>query len=519
MAQVPPSLRYPSSAPSLRLVGRYLLCDVIASGGMATVHLGRLVGDEGFSRTVAIKQLYQHFARSQDFVTMFLDEARILSRIRHPHVIAPLDVVVLEGELFIVMEYVHGASLAELMDANARPMPPRIASAIVGQMLLGLHAAHEATSETGAPLSIVHRDVSPHNVLVGADGVARVVDFGIAKAQSRARTTGDGSLKGKLGYMAPEQLRGLPVDRRTDIFTAGTVLWEALTGERLYVAESVPALFDELEHRAFVAPSSRVPGLPGELDEVARQALTLNVEDRFATAREMAVALERAVPPASSLEVSEWVDQLIGSALSVRAERIVELESLNLRELTLARPRFAPKPDASVQAPVAPTQTPTMTAALSGMQVSHDLASVSPRKRSRAGLAAALALVSLLAAAGAALVFARQQTGDPRVAPAATTDSKPASSTPSEPVLAPPRALSAEPTQAPDASANVTPSAPPPLPKHPATTRVSATPKSAASAKSAAPAKSGNSNSARPQCAVPYTVDEHGVKRFKPECF
>src|SRR5262249_14244324 len=149
------------SANQLRLIGRYLLCDLIASGGMATVHLGRLVGSEGFSRTVAIKQLYQHFARSQEFVTMFLDEARILARIRHPHVVAPLDVRALDGGLFIVMESVHGVSLAELMDASPGPLPPCIVSAIVGQTLLGLHAAHEATSESGEPLSIVHRDVSP----------------------------------------------------------------------------------------------------------------------------------------------------------------------------------------------------------------------------------------------------------------------------------------------------------------------------------------------------------------------
>jgi len=348
----PPPPAFRSSTPVVRLIGRYLLCDVIASGGMATVHLGRLVGSEGFSRTVAIKQLHQHFARSQEFVTMFLDEARILSRIRHPHVVAPLDVIVLEGELFIVMEYVHGASLAELLDACCGPIPPRIASAIVGQTLLGLHAAHEATSEGGEPLSIVHRDISPHNILVGGDGIARVVDFGIAKAESRARTTGDGSLKGKLGYMAPEQLRSHPIDRRTDLFTCGTVLWEALTGERLYAADSIPALFDKLENTTIRSPSELIAELPPELDNVVRRALALHPAERVATAREMALELERAVAPASTLEVSEWVDTLVGPLLRERAERIYDLESVDIGTLTLTRALSSPA--ARVTATVTP---------------------------------------------------------------------------------------------------------------------------------------------------------------------
>src|SRR4051812_22607267 len=140
MGSITPSLAYSVSAPSLRSVGRYILCDTIASGGMAAVYLGRLLGPEGFSRTVAVKQLYAHFARDREFVTMFLDEARILSRIRHPHVVAPLDVISEDGELFIVMEYMHGCSLDDLMRASSGPIPPRIASAILGQVLLGLHA-------------------------------------------------------------------------------------------------------------------------------------------------------------------------------------------------------------------------------------------------------------------------------------------------------------------------------------------------------------------------------------------
>ncbi|MGC4093338.1 MAG: protein kinase [Polyangiaceae bacterium] len=540
MGSVPPSPSYSPSAPSLRLIGRYLLCDAIASGGMATVHLGRLVGPQGFSRTVAIKQLYHHFSRDGEFVAMFLDEARILSRIRHPHVVAPLDVVVLDGELFIVMEYVHGASLAELMDACNGPLPPRIASAIVGQMLLGLHAAHEATAEGGEPLSIVHRDVSPHNVLVGGDGIARVVDFGISKAQSRARTTGDGSIKGKLGYMAPEQLQSKPVDRRTDLFTSAIVLWETLTGQRLFVADNIVALFDRLMKAEVPAPSSLV-NVPPELDRLVLRTLSLDPDQRAATAREMAAELERVLPPAGTLELSSWVESLVGPILDKRADRIAALESIDIADLTLARPRSlspvptrtAPLPtpalDATIEAPAMFGGTLQMTAALSGVPVSRDLTDpavvVPPRKRRRAWLA----LPAALAVIGAgAYSFGHTPRSDAPAAAATAITPKPsvtlASSLP-EPSV--PRTLEAEPAHSETEAENaaVASSAPqkpkpgartPPKAAAPAVSKPSAT-KPAAS-KPAATKPEAN-DAARNPCAVPYTLDDHGVKRFKPECF
>src|SRR5262249_20405529 len=162
----------------------------------------------------------------------FLDEARLAARIHHPNVVQTLDVAVTQGELFVVLEYVNGDSLAHLLrtaNANGRAVPPEIASAVVFGVLQGLHAAHEAVVEQGNPLELVHRDVSPHNVLVGVDGVARVLDFGVAKARGRSQTTREGQLKGKLAYMAPEQIGGR-VTRRTDVFAASIVLWEALAG-------------------------------------------------------------------------------------------------------------------------------------------------------------------------------------------------------------------------------------------------------------------------------------------------
>src|SRR5262245_51026591 len=172
----------------MSVIGRYALHGELASGGMATVHLGRLLGPVGFSRTVAIKRLHAQYAQDPEFVSMFLDEARLAARIRHPNVVPTLDVVATSGELFLVMEYVPGESLSRLARAardRMERMPPRIVSAIMSGVLHGLHAAHEAKSERGEPLGIVHRDVSPQNVLVGTDGVARVLDFGVAKAAGR----------------------------------------------------------------------------------------------------------------------------------------------------------------------------------------------------------------------------------------------------------------------------------------------------------------------------------------------
>ena len=209
-----------------RILGRYALFEAIASGGMASVHLGRLMGPVGFARTVAIKRLHETFAHDPEFVAMFLDEARLAARIRHPNVVPTLDVVAEQQELLLVMEFVAGESLSLLLkNARARDVPPPIpvlVDVMIG-VLHGLHAAHEAKSEKGEPLDIVHRDVSPQNILVGTDGVARVLDFGVAKAVGRAKHTREGQLKGKMQYMPPEQITGKSVTRSVDIYAASVV--------------------------------------------------------------------------------------------------------------------------------------------------------------------------------------------------------------------------------------------------------------------------------------------------------
>jgi serine/threonine protein kinase len=238
-----------SELRSSTIGGRYALCGEIASGGMATVHLARQVGAAGFARIVAIKRLHARYARDPEFVAMFLDEARIVARIRHPNVVQTIDVVAEDGELFLVMEYIHGESLLRLTQMSnraGRGLPVPVAAAIMVGALHGLQEAHDARGETGEPLGIVHRDVSPHNILVGTDGAARVLDFGVAKASQRIQTTLEGQLKGKLSYMAPEQITSRPMDRRTDVYAASVVMWEALTGTKLFQGDSEGAVLNQI---------------------------------------------------------------------------------------------------------------------------------------------------------------------------------------------------------------------------------------------------------------------------------
>jgi serine/threonine protein kinase len=306
---------------------------------MGTVHYGRLVGPVGFSRLVAIKRLHPQYAKDPEFVAMFLDEARLAARIQHPNVVPTLDVVSTEGELFLVMDYVQGETLARLnrtvRDAGTH-IPTGIALTIMVQALHGLHAAHEAKDERGAPLGIVHRDISPQNVLVGVDGVARVLDFGVAKAAVRLQTTREGQLKGKLAYMAPEQIGGT-VDRLTDVYAAGVLLWEALTGRRLYEAANEGQLLQKVLRGKPDRPSAHVRELPAVIDEITLRALELDPRKRFATAREMALALERTGEVAMSSEVGEWVEATARSELSQRAERLAEIESSTKTRVPVSR--------------------------------------------------------------------------------------------------------------------------------------------------------------------------------------
>lgn len=276
--------------------GRYETLQPIAAGGMATVYLGRVIGSAGFERRVAIKVMHPHVATDPEFITMFLDEARLAARIHHPNVVGTLDFQRLNEGTFLVMEFIEGASLREVLRAlrkRRQRMPVGTAVRIMVDALSGLHAAHELRGDHGDLLHVVHRDVSPHNILVGADGITRITDFGVARATARLTSTRGSKIKGKLAYMAPEQM-GPHMDRRADIYSAGVVLWESLTGRRLFKADHEGALIAQILAGAERSPRHIVPVIPDSVDAVCMRALALHPDDRFPTAAEFADALESA---------------------------------------------------------------------------------------------------------------------------------------------------------------------------------------------------------------------------------
>jgi serine/threonine-protein kinase len=310
-------------------VGRYGLFGPMAAGGMAEVHYGRMAAEGGFQKTIAIKRLLPHVAQNPECRTMIYEEARLAARIRHPNVVQPLDVITTDDEVLLAMEYVHGEALSKLiMRARKRGenVPPSVGMAIVCEMLQGLHAAHEAKDEQGVPLGIVHRDISPQNVIVGADGIARVIDFGIAKATTSSDFTAVGHVKGKLPYLAPEQFGGAPATRSSDIYAAGCVAWELLVGRRLFEGDSDQAVAARILRAPVDPPSAFVEGVPPELDQIILRCVDREPQNRFATARDMALELERVMPLARATLVGEWVEHLAGPELAKRAQRIAEIE-------------------------------------------------------------------------------------------------------------------------------------------------------------------------------------------------
>ena len=343
-------------------IGRYRVLDEIASGGMATVHLG-YAEDAAPGRFVAIKKMHAHYARDPDFASMFLDEAMVCKYIRHENVVATVDVVKEDDELLLVLELVDGESLSKVikpLHARKGRVPRTIASAIVIDMLRGLHAAHEAKNEAGEPLLIVHRDVSPHNIVVSTEGRARVLDFGVAKARGRVQQTQKGQLKGKLAYMSPEQARGKAVDRRSDVFAAGIVLWELLVGQRLYDHDNEAALLVALISESPLPPSAKDPSL-ADLDALVLKALAIQPDDRYATALEMAEAVAATIPPASRTEVATWIKNEARSSLTRRQTLMARAQARIARAargLSSAPPPAEPSDKAS---PELPWDVPTTT--------------------------------------------------------------------------------------------------------------------------------------------------------------
>ena len=313
---------------------------------MATVYLGRARGLAGFEREVAVKLTHEHLRHTPGFVTALMAEARFANRIRHTNVVSVLDVGQDENGVFIVMDYVEGDSLAGLVrtlsDAQQR-VPWPIALRLLEDVLTGLHAAHEVSGPDGALLHLVHRDVSPHNILIGLDGVSRLTDFGIAKASRAGGETRTGLIKGKIAYMSPEQARAEPIDRRCDVWAAGIVAWELFSGRRVHEGLGDAALLLKVAREAPTPLGHVEPDLPTEIADVVDHALRPRAQDRFATAEAFADALAAAAQSAglsiaSHRDTRAYVLPYFQSQVDQRRSKIAELDGFDPSQArTLAR--------------------------------------------------------------------------------------------------------------------------------------------------------------------------------------
>jgi serine/threonine-protein kinase len=287
-------------------LGRYELIARLAVGGMAEVYLARHGELSGFKTLVVVKKVLPHLAENPEFISMFLDEARIASLLDHPNVVRIVEVGRAESDYFLAMELVQGKPLSSLIrraHERQEPIEPKLAALIMAQAAAGLHHAHGVSDAEGHPLGLVHRDVSPKNILVSFEGGVKVIDFGIARAMGRISHTNTGGMKGTAGYMAPEQAKSEPIDRRADVFACGVVLWETLTNRRLFRKDNDLATMRALIYDAVPRPST-LAKVPAALEQITMKALSRDPEMRYQTALEMALALERYIGQAGGASTS-----------------------------------------------------------------------------------------------------------------------------------------------------------------------------------------------------------------------
>jgi hypothetical protein len=322
-----------------RRLGRYEVLARLASGGMAAVYVARALGVAGFERLFAIKVLHPHLAHEQEFITMFLDEARLAARIRHPNVVPTIDISDTgDAGYYLVMDYIEGDHLGALLQKAYKlgsKLPTPIALRAMVDALEGLAAAHNLTDESGRRINLVHRDVSPHNIMVSTDGIARITDFGVAKAEVRLMsTTRQGQFKGKLAYMAPEHASTGEADQRSDLFSAGIILWESLTGRRLFRAENQAATLNKICIEPIPMPSSVDPDL-APFDPILIKALARDPAERFQNAEEFAEAIELHADTLGGLANQRAVGKLVREYAGEKIEHDRELIRSAVAEIGL----------------------------------------------------------------------------------------------------------------------------------------------------------------------------------------
>jgi len=414
----------PAPPPRPERLGAYELLLELASGGMATVHLARATDKRQGPPLVAVKRPHRHLQGDKTFLTMLVDEARLASAIDHPNVVKVRELGFDGGMPFIVMDYVEGTSLAELrreLSAIGRAIDVRVAVRIIIDALLGLHAAHELKDDNGKPLHIIHRDVSPHNVLIGCDGRAYVTDFGIAKAEDRIQTTRTHEVKGKLAYLAPER-----IDKRrmctvqSDVFSMAVVLWECFAGRRLFRGEEAVDVLQDVINAPIPMLKQIGAQIPPALDDVIARALSRDLDTRYATALEFAQAVERAAGTEHSgthADVARLMEAIFGARMALRQDQVRvtigpdEMTDL-LRESGLpARDRvsLADVPTGQLLAELAPP-APTGRYAI-GTEMRAEVAKLRPRRLPWWGIGAVAGGIAVGALLTLAVVAHRTRPG------------------------------------------------------------------------------------------------------------
>ncbi len=314
--------------------GKYLLLERINVGGMAEIFLTRSRGVKGFKRILAIKKILPTMAEDEEFIAMFIDEARIAAELSHAGIVQIFELGKFEDDFYIAMEFVHGKDLRfiqERLVRENRNIDIHLAAHVAFKICEALDYAHTKRDPTGRPLGIIHRDISPQNVILSFDGEVKICDFGIAKAANRSQKTQAGVLKGKFGYMSPEQVRGLPLDGRSDIFTVGTLLYELITLERLFLGESDFSTLEKVRNADVVPPSSYNRDVYEDLEEIILRALSKEVEDRYQGAAEMADALQLFMinnKHATSRDVSIFMKETFRSEFEAELRRLEEYQEM-----------------------------------------------------------------------------------------------------------------------------------------------------------------------------------------------
>ena len=476
MAAFPSSAALVMAAQRPSRYGKYEIVGPLATGGMADLFLARQRGPSGFETLAVVKRIRPHLAANQEFVRLFLDEARLAAQLRHPNVVSVYDAGQERGEYFFVMEYVHGRDLRALLDVAAghgRVITVDEAISIAVGVCAGLHHAHERTDPGGRPLGIVHRDISPSNVLIGFEGAVKLADFGIAKAtQAASKEPGTNSLRGKVSYMSPEQCLALPLDRRADLYALSVVLYELTVGARPHgeAPSEFLALKQTLE-APIRPPSALRPGYPEELERIVLRGLERDRDKRWWSAREMQLELEgfarRRQLAVSPVTVQKLMEELFSGELEAwhaAQSRGTPLSDHVTRSGTVSLDAVG---DATTS-PIATTPWPKATEPFekaSTQIIVHEPepTRASPRRRPQWPIAVGIAVAT--AASVALVVVAARHTSSPAPLPLdAPVATKPvAPMPPPSPPAAPPTKMATPPPTKPPAPAPAMATAPPPV--------------------------------------------------------